>query len=266
MRSTTSSGSKGKLLVAVDSRRLSSLESGASKSSPRNEEGQTLANKASQNQLLNESEPSAGLSQQTPAVSFTPITIIPSNKDLSHIRKRRNTDVMANLPPIVHDATGSQEYLNAENNERIPSETEEDEDCYIFADSFYFGSYEELVQTPSKSRSFDERHKNAKIIHAFSLKQGLEVPDSDSDDTDSQSSGISKTMSFSSSNVSDCYNSSHLGAFATEDEMRRFEMDEYINLRTVIANEELEQLKLYEFPPWSKRFSSDHDEAKDDQS
>ena len=71
-------------------------------------------------------------------------------------------------------------------------------------------------------------------------------------DSDGGSSGLSRTFSFSSSMDSDCY-SGALGAFATEDELKRHEMDEYVALRTAIANEELEQLKLYEFPAWDKR-------------
>nr|CAG4716682.1 unnamed protein product [Naegleria fowleri] len=273
LKSISSHDSKGKLLVpgVVENRRLSTLESGSQKhlnsSTAVNEDSHaTLATRTSQKHVLNEQkeDPSKNQTQQ-PSTTLTPVITIPSSKNLSHLKKRRNTDVTSNVPRlIVYDTTNSSDYLTADRNENTTSDNEEDEDCYIFADSFYFGSFEEIGNSPSKSRSFNERNKNPKVIHAFSLRQGIEVPDSDSDDTDSQSSGISQTFSFSSSNVSDCYNSSHLGAFATEDEMRRFEMDEYINLRTIIANEELEQLKLYEFPPWAKRFSSENDEAKDD--
>ncbi|EFC38592.1 predicted protein [Naegleria gruberi] len=139
---------------------------------------------------------------------------------------------------------------SAENNLDEPeSPEEENEDCYIFADSFWFNrEIDPAGDLRGRAKSIDETLP--KIIPAFTLKHPYMDGEEEYYGIEEGASEMSKTFSFNSSNNETCYTAGAIGVFATEDELKRHEMDELINLRTTIANEELEQLKLYEFPTW----------------
>ena len=113
-----------------------------------------------------------------------------------------------------------------------------DEESYIFASSFWFNHNDE------RGESFTENNK--KIITQFQVR-----PIEDYSRGDEGASNTSKSFSFSSS-VEE-FDSNSISPLATEFEMRRLELDEIVHIRSIIANEELEQLKLFEFPAWTDK-------------